>query len=533
MVGWDVPSAPSEPTTTKSLPDIVEGHERLEVKLSVAAHAAAPSADWGRSFATNLASALSLDASDVHHVETRARGRFVIFDLPESYGTAKETPSDRLTHLMQEPLCSAGSNKAMGRRGRVSISCASENATSPSLVNDGDLRQHAPFVWQACPEDKAAWWAVELQEAVTNPIVRVLLGSCCAERNHNELTLLIGTEQSIENAMPCSRLAQLDDSSAVVTVCRGTGTWLFVSAQSSDDVPAPGLALAEVEICDASDARPLYAGQFTRGLDISAGIVRIEGAGRTSQIAPQLLPFGTGKDADWRTAATRADWSATQWAGLTLAFLLLFGLAAVMRYTRSNGVLRPGGKARHARLKNEEDAGMDGEPPASGSENDEVEARDAGSDGETEDDDDILGQRVLITFETRDGIAVQSSLSIANISSMEQLLAKVSRAGSAAGFHTTDHMSLQYVDHLTQRIEQAWYDPILKEGSDIDVVKRATQLRILLLGDVRPEQAAHADAVTSVPAEGLWPTGSPDAPLELEPIYLGEEADIEVAVSRI
>jgi len=375
--------------------------------------------------------------------------------------------------------------------------------------------------------------AVELQEAVTNPIVRVLLGSCCAERNHNELTLLIGTEQSIENAMPCSRLAQLDDSSAVVTVCRGTGTWLFVSAQSSDDVNAPGLALAEVEICDASDARPLYAGQFTRGLDISAGIVRIEGAGRTSQIAPQLLPFGTGKDADWRTAATRADWSATQWAGLTLAFLLLFGLAAVMRYTRSNGVLRPGGKARHARLKNEEDAGMDGEPPASGSENDEVEARDAGSDGETEDDDDILGQRVLITFETRDGIAVQSSLSIANISSMEQLLAKVSRAGSAAGFHTTDHMSLQYVDHLTQRIEQAWYDPILKEGSDIDVVKRATQLRILLLGDVRPEQAAHADAVTSVPAEGLWPTGSPDAPLELEPIYLGEEADIEVAVSRI
>ena len=514
-----------------SLPELATGYERLEVKLSVAAQAQAPSADWDRGFAANMAAALSLDASDVHHVETRARGRYVIFDVPESYGTSKETPSGRLSHLMQEPLCSAGSNKAIGRRGRVSISCASENTTSPSLVNDGDLRQHAPFVWQACPGDKAAWWAVELQDAVTDPTVRVLLGSCCAERYHNELTLLIGTEQSIESAIPCSRLAQLDDSSAVVTVCRGTGTWLFVSAQSSDDVPAPGLSLAEVEICDATDARPLYAGQFTRGLDISAGIVRIEEAGRTSQIAPLLLPVGTGKNADWRTAAARTDWSTAQWAGLTLFFLLLLGLAAVVQHTRSSGVLRPGGKARHARLKNEEDGGMDCEPPASGSENDDVEVRDSSGGGETEDDDDILGQRVLITFETSDGTAVQSSLSIASVSSMEQLFAKVSRAGSAAGFRNMDHMSLQYVDHVTQRTEQAWYDPILKEGSDIDVVKKATQLRILLLGDVRPEQTTHDDSVTLAPVGVLAPTDSPDAPLELDPI--GEEADIEVAVSRI
>lgn len=532
-MGWDVPSAPSAPITTKSLPEVAEGYERLEVKFTVAAQAKAPPAEWGQGFAANIAVLLSLDASDVHHVETRARGRFVIFDVPESYGNAKHTPSEELARLMQEPPCSAGANKAAGRRGRVSISCTSENATSPSLVNDGDLRQHSPFVWQACLEDNAAWWAVELQDAVTDPIVRVLFGQCCAERNRNELTLLIGTEDSIESAVPCSHLAQLNDSSAVVTVCRGTGTWLFVSAQSSDDVPAPGLALAEVEICDAGDTHPLYSSQFSRGLDISAGIVRIEEARRTRQIAPQLLPVGMGKDANWRTAVARADWSTTQWRSLTLAFLLLFGLAAVVRCKSSNEVSRPAGKARHARLRNEEDTGVDGEPPGSGSENGDAEVGDAGSGSETE-DDDILGQRVLITFETRDGTAVQSSLSIANVASMEQLFAKVSRAGTAAGFHTMDHMSLQYVDHLTQRIEQAWHDPILNEGSDIDVVKKSTQLRVLLLGDVCPEQATRNDAVTSAAIAGpLGSSGSPNTSLAPEPIYLGEDTDIEVAVSRI
>ena len=48
------------------------------------------------------------------------------------------------------------------------------------------------------------------------------------------------------------------------------------------------------------------------------------------------------------------------------------------------------------------------------------------------------------------------------------------------------------------RVEQAWHDRILGEGTDVEVVKSATQLRVLLLGGVHRGLAPPPAAVPVV-----------------------------------
>ena len=57
-------------------------------------------------------------------------------------------------------------------------------------------------------------------------------------------------------------------------------------------------------------------------------------------------------------------------------------------------------------------------------------------------------------------------------------------SGHEVGFESMGHLSVQYTDARTGAVQQAWHDPILGEGTDIEDVKRASKLRVLLLGAV-------------------------------------------------
>ena len=48
-----------------------------------------------------------------------------------------------------------------------------------------------------------------------------------------------------------------------------------------------------------------------------------------------------------------------------------------------------------------------------------------------------------------------------------------------------EHFSLQYMNQSRQ-FEEAWHDPVLREGSDLRTVAQARQWRVLILGEGEP-----------------------------------------------
>lgn len=445
--------------------------------MTIAAGAAVPTTTWGQGFAQAIAGVLSLDTADVRHVETRGKGRSVIFDLKDSYDSARETPSGRLARLMLGSACRAGSNLAIGRPGRVSLSC-SENGTSPGLVNGGDLRQHDPFVWRACTQDSEAWWAVQMPEPVTDPLVHMLLGPCCAERSNHEISIHIGITESKATAQPCAQLAKVEDLGSVVAVCKGTGTWLFISVHAADSTPAHSLSLGEVEICDPKDATPAFQSPFLRSLDASSGLRKMLEDGGIIQTAPELLPASPAHDAALAKLARTGNYGSALDFGVGVVVVAMLG-AALLAWRRGIPLPRGCAPRGHMRIAADEiekpDAG-----PADGDE-------EAPSDEEGEDGSKagacVTGNGVSVTFETSDGTAVQWSIRMDDVRGMEQLFQRFEKAAAQAGFDPIGHLSVQYTDRTTGVVEQTWHDRILGEGTYIKVVRRATQLRVLLLGE--------------------------------------------------
>ena len=509
IAGWNGESEASEAIRTPRLPPFAGGFQRLEIKMSVAADAAAPPAAWGQGFAQAVARVLALDAAAVRHVETRGKGRTVTFDLKDSYGggAGGEMPSGRLARLMLGSTCAAGSNLALGRPGRVSLSCPSENGTSPALVNDGDLRQHAPYVWRACSQDSAAWWAVQLPQRVTDPLVHLLLGPCCAARSSHEVTLLIGSKESKASAKPCAQLAKVDDLGSVVAVCKGSGSWLFIAVSAADSTPAPSLSLAEVEVCDPNEATPAFQSPFLRGVDASAGLREMVEEGLLVQMAPELLPTAPGHDAALARLAGAAEGGGGWGLGLG-AVLALLGVGLLAWRTGWAPPL-PGGCAPrgHMRIAAEDKRDAHGLAPGGdeGMEGDEEALSDEEEEGEEEEEEDAEagagapGDGVPVTFETSDGTAIQWSIRLGGVLGMEQLFARVEKAAAQAGFDPIGHLSVQYTDRATGMVEQAWHDRVLGEGTDVEIVKSATQLRVLLLGGVHRGAAPPPAAVPRVP----------------------------------
>ena len=108
------------------------------------------------------------------------------------------------------------------------------------------------------------------------------------------------------------------------------------------------------------------------------------------------------------------------------------------------------------------------------------------------------GDGVPVTFETSDGTAIQWSIRLGGVLGMEQLFARVEKAAAQAGFDPIGHLSVQYTDRATGMVEQAWHDRVLGEGTDVEIVKSATQLRVLLLGGVHRGAAPPPAAVPRV-----------------------------------
>ena len=100
--------------------------------------------------------------------------------------------------------------------------------------------------------------------------------------------------------------------------------------------------------------------------------------------------------------------------------------------------------------------------------------------------------RFIVIFErSSDGKSIASSIHISDVADMAEVLDLATNAAAAA-FHTTvQHVSLQYLSKNTGMMEQAWYDPILGEGSDIDVVVSSSQWRVLLLGSLHEDNPCH------------------------------------------
>ena len=542
IVGWNGESEATEVVETPRLPALVEGFQRLELKMTVAADAAAPPPAWGQGFAQAIAGLLSLDAAAVRHVETRGKGRSVTFDLKDSYDGTGDVPSGRLARLMLGSICRAGSNLAIGRPGRVSLSCPSENGTSPAVVNDGDLRQHDPFVWRACTQDSAAWWAVQMPEPVTDPLVHMLIGPCCAGRSNHEIAIHIGTKESKAKASPCAQLAKVEDLSSVVAVCKGVGTWLFISVRAADSTPAHGLSLAEVEVCNTHDATPAFQSPFLRRLDASSGLREMVEDGVLIQVAPELLPTSAGHDAALAKLVHSRVGKKTG-SGLSLGLGAVVAVLGVvlLAWWKCTPLLRGCAPRGHTRIAADEKPNanpVDGDEEVPSDEEDEEDEEDGAEAGAC-----APGDGVPVTFETSDGTAIQWSVRIDGVQGMEQLFARFETAAAQAGFNPIGHLSVQYTDRTTGMVEQAWHDRILGEGTDVEVVKSATQLRVLLLGGAHlaaqrpakelPKVALPQAAATKVaPPPAAVPVlrgPSPQAPLHVDK----QDPGIDDPVNRI
>ena len=494
--GWNRPSAESQVVFSPRLPAVGDGRLRYELKLGAHLNGRAKTF-WSQQFVTDLGSAVGVEQKSILVVETRGDGEHVIFDLPASdvgevaslglidaaeraTGESPETPATRLAGLMALPACST--NLALGQPGSCSSSCG--NGTSPKKVNDGDLRQYFPHEWLACENDKRPWWSVRLPESLSRPFVRVLMGDCCAIETRRMVEVHIGPESGPSALGKCADLV-VDDGSASGVVCEGEGEWVTIVALGP-------IALAEVQVCDtAPGLQPLFARPALGAIDTAAGLVRIDGT-QLTQEAPELLSLTEpGRNAMWRVAGLGGD-DATALdlmierlmqpliaglGGLVALSLLACGAYAACGSSRRKPSKRANGGPRFTR--------------ATPSEKDEKLPSLGGMFGDDDESDEEEGAFVAmgampVSFERSDGTTIASRVSIDGVGSMAQLMANVRAAATDALKFDVEHVSLQYLNARTQVTEQAWYDPVLGEGSDLRLVTQARHWRVLVLGGGQP-----------------------------------------------
>jgi len=390
-------------------------------------------------------------------VEVRGDGEFVTFDVPQTADTSSTpSPAAALASLLRQPACA--SNLALSQPGRCSSSCG--NGTSPARVNDGDLRQYSPYVWQACENDPRPWWSVQLPRSMRNPYVRIFVGECCAQSFRHTVVVHIG---ETVNADQCTTFV-VDDGSAVGAICEGEGEWVTISAPSS-------FALAEVQVCDADELNVLLRQPLTSAIDVSAGVLDIGDSGaEVEQLAPNLLALvAPGRDAAWRYSATQsADWWPLVLGVSSVGGVVL--LLAIACMPRKVCVRRTFARVSYS----------DGLESPTTREDDDIFAE----DDELEERPDFVPSGVVpVTFEWSDGTTISSNVSLAGVTQMEHIFAAVRTAAKKAlGGGPVEHLSLQFMNAKGQ-FEEAWWDPILREGSELQLVARSRKWRVLILGE--------------------------------------------------
>lgn len=467
--GWDEVSAVSESVTTPELPALKPSTERVELRLGAHFGLGTPplgTADWRQRFGTEISSALGLAPASVDVVEVRENGEYVMLDVPSTRSDDHATPPSprsALAALMQQPACTH--NMALQQPGRCSSSCG--NGTSPAHVNDDDLRQYAPHVWSACDYDTHPWWSVQLPQTMSRPYVRVLFGDCCAHSVGRTIEVHIGPASGLARGVKCASLI-VDDGSSVGARCEGEGEWVTIAASGS-------FALAEVQVCDAGDVNKLLHGQLASNLDTSAGLLAEAKDGtHLEQVAPMLLSLvPPGRDAAWRMSAGASRSGAVALSMSQSQLALLAGATAVLFVALVCALSRTGeccSRRSFARVGHADHH----EGPESPDEDDTLFS-DGGNVpwGRTS---------IPVTFERSDGSKVSAQVSLAGIDTMEQIFVAVKTAATRAlGGPPVEHVSLQYMSESLQ-FDEAWYDPILGEGSDLKSVARARQWRVLILG---------------------------------------------------
>ncbi len=502
ILHWAEPSMASNAVVAPRLPALRLTHQRVQVKLSQRPEELRQGGDaeqWKGLFRDDLATALSLSPSSIDVVEVRGNGAFVVFDLPRRSGAPLEqgsnanekAPLASLATLLAQPACKT--NLALRQPGKCSSSCG--NSSSPAAVNDGDLRQYAPHTWVPCPTDKRPWWSVELPAATSNPYVRIMIGDNGTNDAQSEVELSIGYNAGIGPQMLKCQDLKVDRGSATGTVCEGTGKWLTISSRSG-----AALSLAEVHVCDLSEVNALLKQPTIGSLDSGAGLLEIlDDGARVAQLTPSLLPFGvSGRDAAWRLPAKTFDPFSPATEAAAIAAVVVACVLAVIyhisaRCSRGPAFSRVSEFDLQGKQVMWDDAGSFDDEDAV---HNEARGRDVEDDLATVEHGRTYGRShstMPVTYERSfDGKTVASNVYISGGAGIEQLLEQV-RAGAATTFSTpVEHVSLQYVDEQTGQYDQAWYDPVLGEGSDLEDLLKSPRWRVLVLGE--PTIAAIAAA---------------------------------------
>ena len=534
LVGWTEPSLASSIVAAPELPELEPSRQRLEVKLGVRPRELLPPVDladreaWEAQFEDDLSEALGLppaEVSAISVVEVRGSGAYVVFDVPHSTRAAAEAPPTKplevLEELMRQPAC-VEANLALDQPGKCSSTCGG-NASAPALVNDGNLRQYAPHAWTPCPSDERPWWSVQLAAPQTNPYVRVFLGEMAGSGTAQDSTFLevyLGDAAGLHpTATKCEDLVA-GAGSVTGTVCEGIGSWITIA--SRDGAP---FALAEVQACASTDVNALLRFPTTGSIDLAGGILQVHDAGtRAAQMAPSLLPFSpSGRDASWRQPPKGLEAPPMLLLGASVALLALLLAAACLLISCCRGGFRccscsicsSSRRDTFSRVAVSESRVEESVP--------------------FEDDEELMGggetveppsqplrlKRMTsllsmdVTFERSDGKVESSVVDVSGVSEVDEALQVVREAAAVAFGFAVDHVSLQYMDTQTGVTEQAWYDPILGEGSSFDALMAAPGWRVLALGrtSYASEELAAVDD-----ADGALSGGEDDVEFGLDPV---------------
>ena len=497
MKHWNEPSSESTSVRVHALPELGTAQQRVEVKLALRPpEARTHAAEWKQLLKEDLAAAMALGPQSIDIVEVRGGGAFVVVDLPrhptKAVGaTSSEilaAPIEVLAGLMRQPACST--NLALQQPGRCSSSCG-VNESSPASVNDGDLRQYGSHTWLPCESDTRPWWSVQLPVMLTGSYVRIFVGDCCGEQSQLPLEVYLGDGAGLgAHATKCDDL-MVDDGSVTGTFCEGSGNWVTITAHGRR------FSLAEVQVCEASQVNLLLSRRTTSSLDTSAGIFEVHDAGaRVAQMTPSLLPFSpSGRDALWRLPPSNTTPLIAGVCGLAVAILII--VVAICRHC-CHASRKPSAISKTAKFSR---------IGTSESDNGNLLGVNV---FEIDEDEEELGMGVAdepypvveappqimdrtsampVTFErSGDGRKVTSTVSLRGISGVEQVLDIAKEAAARCLGGRVDHLSLQYLNEETGMTEQAWYDPVLSEGSDLSAVVGATQWRVLILGEFVEEE---------------------------------------------
>ena len=501
IIGWEVPSEASEPVRGLPLPELSASSQRVEIRLAAHKEWDATPTDWEEELKAALSSALDIPPT-INIAEVRNGGEYVVIDLPHSNSQAGSdsivdddapmpaTPTATLAALIQQPACE--SNLALQQSS--SASCTADGA-SASNANDGDLHQFAPHTWVACGDDNGnqPWWSVQLFRDVTRPFVRIFVGECCAQSFQGSLEILIGSAPG--TGSKCATL-QVHDGTMAGAFCDGTGSVITVRASSN-------FALAEVQVCEASTVNQLLSLPLTSTVDASAGVTEI-GSSHATQLVPALLSLSEpGRSAPWRLPAPKQKGtSTTEFLLVAVAGasgMIFMGLVACYCFDRA-GASRKRGKKKFARVSASEGGRC--------SELEDDEESDEDEDDEDDEDDDyrndehqkkaltwnkrehaasaprLVGSGTMpLSIERADGAIVSAIVNLTAIEDMEQIFNVVKSTVETALGAQVDHFALQYRNEKNQ-FEEAYYDPILGEGSEVRDVISANQWRVLVLGEV-------------------------------------------------